>query len=171
MQTQSCNTTLVCMLSSLLLQLLTLGCSGEVDPATAVAKVNENNIQRLANLYFTFQMKHNWHGPSDEAEFKNFLHNYSPSKLTRIGISPNAIDEIFVSERDGQLFKIRYSVLGSSMGSSEPVVFESVGVGETRQVGFLDMTQREVDAAEYEKLWQGGSNSPKETRAAGRDER
>ncbi len=169
-QMNTCKSTLMCLLPSLLAPILTVGCSGEVDPAAAIAKVNESNIQRVANLYFTFQMKHNWHGPSDEAEFKSFLQNYNPSKLTRIGISPKAIDEVFISERDGQPFKIRYSVLGSSMGSSEPVIFESVGVAGRRQVGFLNMTQREVDATEYEKLWQGDSISPRDTSAAVREE-
>ena len=41
------------------------------------------------------------------------------------------------------------------MGSSEPVIFEAVGVDGKREVGFLNMTQREVDAAEYDQLFAG----------------
>lgn len=135
------------------------GCSRGIDPDQAIARFNETNLQRLANLYFTYQSKHDWRGPADEAEFKAFLRGYNPRKLTRIGIDPNAIDDLFVSERDGQPFKIRYSVAGSAMGSSEPVIFESFGVGGNRLIGFLNMKQREVDAAEYETLW-ASKNSP-----------
>ena len=125
----------------------------------AIAKANETNMQRLANLYFTFQMKNEWRGPSDEAEFKSFIGSYDPKKLTRIGIDPSAIDELFINERDGQPFKIRYSVAGSAMGSAEPVVFESVGADGQRRVGFLNMQQREVDESEYEDLWAGQAQS------------
>lgn len=132
-----------------------VGCRRGVDPDAAIARVNETNIQRLANLYLTYQMKNDWRGPADEADFKKFLRNYNPKKLTRIGIDPSAIDTLFVNERDGEPFKIRYGIPGSAMGSSAPVVFESVGVRGKRLVGFLDMVQREVDEAEYSELWSG----------------
>ncbi|MGI9456016.1 MAG: hypothetical protein ACR2NU_05605 [Aeoliella sp.] len=131
------------------------GCGGGNYPDAAIARVNETNIQRLANLYFTYQMKNEWRGPADQQAFSEFIRNYNPKKLTRIGIDPSAIDELFVNERDGKPFKIRYSVAGSAMGSSEPVIFESVGLRGKRMVGFLNMEQREVDEAEYNDLWEG----------------
>ena len=143
---------MVAVVSWLMLGVLS-GCRGEIDPNEAIAKVNESNIQRLANLYFTYQMKNRWRGPADEEAFKKFIRGYNPSKLERIGIDPSAIDELFVNERDGQPFKIRYSVLGSAMGSSEPVIFESAGVDGKFLVGFLNMEQREVDEAEYKRLF------------------
>jgi hypothetical protein len=130
-----------------------IGCSSHTDPDSAIASVNGTNIQRLANLYFTYQSQHDWHGPANEADFKSFLRGYNPHKLTRIGIDPNALDKLFISERDGQPFKIRYGILGSAMGSSAPVIFESTGDGKRRLVGFLDMQQREVDESEYNSLW------------------
>jgi hypothetical protein len=129
------------------------GCSGRTDPDSAIAGVNRTNMQRLANLYFTYQSQHEWRGPATEAEFKSFLHGYNLHKLERIGVDPNALDSLFVSERDGQPFKIRYGVLGSAMGSSAPVIFEATGDGKRRMVGFLDMQQREVDESEYDTLW------------------
>lgn len=141
----------VCI-GSLLVGLVT-GCSNSSDPESALASVNETNLQRLANLYFTFQSKHEWRGPRDETEFKAFLRSYNPAKLKRIGIDPGGIDALFICERDGEPFKIRYGVAGSVMGSSEPVVFESTGDGGKCLVGFLNMQQREVDAAEYDSLW------------------
>jgi hypothetical protein len=131
---------------------LLIGCSS-TDPDSAIASVNTTNTQRLANLYFTYQSQHDWRGPANEAEFKSFLKGYDQHKLSRIGVDPNALDKLFVSERDGQPFKIRYGVLGSAMGSSAPVIFEAAGDGNKRLVGFLDMQQREVDASEYDSLW------------------
>jgi hypothetical protein len=138
------------------------GC-GQADPDAAIAKVNETNLQRVANLYFTYQMKHNWRGPADEASFKKFLREYNPRKLERIGVDPAAIDELFISQRDGEPFKIRYGLKGSAMGSSEPVVFESMGVDGQRRVGFLNMEQRDVDEAEYNALWSGKAAPAQET--------
>ncbi len=134
---------------------LLMGCRGSVNPQDALAEANATNLQRLANLYVAFQMENNWQGPADEAKFKEFLRTFSPKKLTRIGIDSTATDAIFVSERDGQPFKIRYSVMGSMMGSMEPVIFEAEGIDGKRLVGFLDMSVREVEAAEYDDLWAG----------------
>jgi hypothetical protein len=149
---------------SVLLAALT-GCSGGVDHDEALARVNSTNIQRLANLYFTYQTQNEWRGPADEAAFKSFIRSYNPQKLTRIGVDANAIDSLFTSERDGRPFKIRYGVKGSAMGSSEPVIFESLGVDGTRQVGFLNMTQTLVDEAEYESLWTRGAPAANPSRA------
>jgi hypothetical protein len=137
-----------CLLGGML-----VGCTSHTDHDSAIASVNETNLQRLANLYFTYQSKHEWRGPADEAQFKSFLRGYNPRKLARIGIEPNAIDELFICERDGEPFKIRYGVVGSAMGCTKPVIFESTGDGERRLVGFLNMQQREVDESEYNSLW------------------
>jgi hypothetical protein len=138
---------------------LFVGCSSNSSDAdSAIAAVNKTNIQRLANLYLAYQSLHEWHGPKDEAQFKTFLHGFNAHMLSRIGVDPNALDPLFISERDGQPFKIRYGVQGSSRGSSAPVIFESVGNGKGRLVGFLDMQQREVDESEYNALW--GATAP-----------
>ncbi len=136
-----------------------LGCGGNADPQNSLVKANETNLQRLANLYVAFQSEYNWVGPADEAKFKEFLSNFNPKKLTRIGIDPAGTDQLFISERDGKPFKIRYSVVGNMMGSGEPVIFEAEGVDGKRLVGFLNMSQREVDDAEYESLFANGASS------------
>jgi hypothetical protein len=138
---------------------LLLGCTSGANPQDAVAKANQTNLQRLSNLYLAYQGDNNWQGPADEVEFKEFIRGFSPKKLTRIGVDPSSTDSLFVSERDGQPFKIRYSVVGNMMGSMEPVVFEAEGVDGKRLVGFLDMSQREVDAAEYESLYSKGTSA------------
>jgi hypothetical protein len=133
-----------------------MGC-GEPDPGDLLAQANNTNLRRLANLYATFQSRHDWRGPADEAEFKAFLKGWNPSKLAKIGVDPNAIDKLFMNDRDGEPFKIRYGVPGHVLGSNAPVIFESKGVGGKRLVGSLNMTTQEVDAAEYQRLWSSGT--------------
>lgn len=143
-----------CCAGYLLIAVGLSGCGSSNSAQDAVAKVNSSNMQRLVNLYFAFQMKNRWQGPSDEVDFKEFIQNYPTKKLTRIGIDPNEIDNLFTNERDGEPFKIRYSVVGGR-GCTEPVVYETIGVADKRMIGFLNMVQREVDEAEYAKLWEG----------------
>lgn len=134
-----------------------VGCGDSVNPDSAVAAANSNNIQRLTNLYQAYQSENGWVGPANDASLKEFIGGLPANTLSRIGIEPGNVDAIFTSERDGQSFKLRYKVVGSMMGSTEPVVFESEGVDGKRMVGFLNMTQREVDSAEYESLFAKGS--------------
>ena len=75
--------------------------------------------------------------------------------MNRINVDPASLEQVFVSERDNEPFKIRYKVVGNMMGSKEPVVFEAVGVDGSRMVGTLGMEQLEVGDAEYETLWSG----------------
>ncbi|MCA9239658.1 MAG: hypothetical protein KDA37_05650 [Planctomycetales bacterium] len=130
------------------------GCGGR-GPESELAALNQTNIQRVTNLYFAYQKKNRFQGPPNEAAFKEFVNGLDAQKLERIGVDPAGVENTFVSERDGKPFRIRYGVQGSAMGSQEPVVFEDAGVGDSRQVGFLNLTQRDVDPAEYEQLWSG----------------
>lgn len=148
----------VCRVLAILLVLgLVNGCGRELNPNDAVAAANSSNIQRLTNLYLAYQSEHGWIGPGDDASLKEFIRGLPSNTLTRIGIEPSNVDSIFVSERDGQPFKLRYKVVGSMMGSLEPVVFEAEGSGGQRMVGFLNMTQRDVDSSEYDSLFAKGS--------------
>ena len=133
--------------------LATIGC-GRTSPDDAIRASNKSNIQRLSNCYAMYQFNNGWQGPKDEASFKEYLNGVRPKILERMGITD--VDAIFVSERDGQPFKVRYAVNGTARGTSEAVVFESEGSGGKKMVGFLNMTQREVDQAEYDELF--GSN-------------
>jgi hypothetical protein len=143
-------------LSALVLAVCVLmGCGESIDPAEAVASANSTNLKRVSNLYLAYQIENNWVGPPDEAKFKEFIRNLPDQVLTRISVDPAKLDEVFVSERDGQPFKIRWAVVGHMMGSTEPVVFEATGVDGKRMVGTLGMAQLEVDETEYETLWAG----------------
>lgn len=135
-----------------------VGC-GPQDPASRLAELNGTNLQRVANLYLAYQIEHDFRGPKDEGTFQEYIRSLSATKLERIGVAQGEIDNLFVSERDGQPFKIRYKVQGSMMGCEEPVVFEAEGESGKRKVGFLNMTQREVEASEYERLFSKGAEA------------
>jgi hypothetical protein len=132
-----------------------VGCSSTDDGTDAVARANSTNILRLSNLYNAYQVRHDLNGPADEAALKQFVETLDPELLKRIDIEPGQTEAVFISERDSQPFKLRYKVKGNIMGSSEPVVFEATGVDGKREVGFLNMTSREVDSSEYDELWAG----------------
>jgi len=143
------------------------GCGSRNTPEDAIANVNKTNIQRLTNLYVMYQMKNNFKGPKDEATFKAFLKNVKSETLGSMGVTPDSIDELFICERDGEPFNIRYGVPTTTRGSKEPVVFQKTGSGGKRMVGFLNMVQREVDEAEYDSLLNAKSVRPKTSRNRG----
>lgn len=125
-----------------------IGCSGSKPPT--LGEVNNTNIKKVRGAYGMFLILHGLNGPKDEETFKEFLKTDKGAgvKLGRMGISQDQVDEMFISERDGEPFKIRYGLVGRG---DYPIVFESKGVDGKRFVAFL--TPREVDAQEYEVLW------------------
>ena len=70
-------------------------------------------------------------------------------------VDPGNLDALFVSDRDGQPFVVRYGVSGG-LGATDAVIFEQQGRNGKRQVGFTDGTVEEVDSARYDQLLQGG---------------
>ena len=126
---------------------LVIGC-GRSEPS--VADVNNTNIKRLRGAYGMFLIAHGLKGPQSEEELKEFLRTDKGAltKLERMGLAVDDIDAIFVSERDGKPFKVRYGLEGIG---DHPMVFESEGVDGRRLIAFV--VPREVDDAEYEALW------------------
>ena len=130
------------------------GC-GREDPTNRVAAMNDSNIKRLANLYMAHQMRRGSKGPANEAAFKEFIKNgMAPHRLEMMQVNPNNADALFISERDGQPFVVRYGLSGGTM-TALPVVFEQQGEGGKRLVAFTNGSVEEVDAARYEELLEG----------------
>ncbi|QDT75518.1 hypothetical protein [Lacipirellula limnantheis] len=84
--------------------------------------------------------------PKDEAEFKAALvqDNVSPEAL-----KVNSIDDLFISERDGQPLVVVY---GQPPAGSDLVVYEQTGVNGMRQVGHRIGVIEEVDAAKFAEI-------------------
>ena len=149
--------------------LVAVGC-GEGDFAKdAVADANKNNVQRVANCYMFFQMSSKgYRGPANLEEFKTFLANPDNAQnLELMGADPSNIDAMFISERDNEPIKVRFSVVGSARGCNEPVAFETTGVDGVRLVGFTTSKVKEVsDAAEYDQMFSGKYVADEATRTS-----
>lgn len=143
------------------LLLIQLGCGGATTPEAAMQAANDSNAKRLSNLYLMIQMKSapKFEGPKDEAEFKATIKETPSETLSPMGVSASDVDSLFVSERDGEPFEIRYGLKGSPYGSSDPVIFEKTGVDGKRTVAFLNVSAREVDADEYQQLLDGKASA------------
>lgn len=143
------------------------GCSDKT--AKEVAAMNRTNMHRLANLYAAHQNYKGGKGPSSEADFKEFIKKFDAEKLTMMGVNSAEVDKLFVSERDGKPFKVRYNV-GGGRGSVDPVVFEAEGAEGKKQVGYTGGKVEDVDDATYQQLLAGkGGGTPKgDPKAAGR---
>lgn len=140
---------------------LTAGCSSSPNVAGIVARVNDSNIKRAANLFGAAIVRNDWRAPKDEADFKEFIHTQmAPQKLEMMGIKPEAIDTVFISERDGKPFRFRYGATFPAM-STAPIVFEQQGVDGVRQVAYNNGTVENVTSdARYQELWNGKPSTP-----------
>lgn len=139
--------------------MLSAGCSGK-DPAAMLADATDNNVKRLSRMYTVFQMRNAMEGPKNADELKEFILSQTPDRLARVGIDASKVDEIFVSERDGEDLIVRYGTKLNGANASIPVVFESVGLDGSRRVGFSNAYTIEVaDDAEYEQLLAGDSDN------------
>jgi len=122
--------------------LFSVGCSGG-KVAERIAEMNSTPIKKLITCYSFYQSRNNFRGPKDEAALREFIADDKNQKgFDRAGIDTSDIDALFISERDGQPFKIKYGVPGSPMGFVEPLIFESEGVDGEVMVGFGGATKR-----------------------------
>ncbi len=136
------------------LNFVCIGCS-RTDPASRIGAMNDTRIKQLANLYMAHQIRNGSNGPKDEAAFKMFVKSGMPShRLEMMRVDPSKVDELFVSERDGQPFVIKYGQSGGPM-SQLAVVFEKEGQAGKKQVAFTNGKVEELDDAGYQQLVQG----------------
>ena len=136
------------------------GCKG-ADADSMIAAANDTNVKRLATLYTFFHIQNKNKGPKKEQQLRKFIESQDANRLKRGGIDATKLDELFVSERDGEPFVIRYGVNTYIRGPSLPVVFESTGIDGMRQVGFCNGSMKEVDEDEYDRLMAGKADKKK----------
>lgn len=139
-----------------------LGLSGCRDTTIedGVAALNKTRIQQLYNCYSLYGHYNQYRGPKDEASFKEFLLQPKYEKnLKMMQINRDSLDEVFVSERDGEPFKVRYGVNGLG---NKAVIFEATGVDGKRMVA--NASPIEVGDDEYEAYW-SGKKRPQSTMA------
>ncbi len=91
-------------------------------------------------------------GPSDKAKLKEYL-TTNPTALfilKRIDVTPENIEEFFISERDNEPFQIKYKLKGVA---DHAIVFEKTGIDGKRLVAFS--TPRELENEEYQGYFSG----------------
>ncbi len=136
------------LLAFTVLLLLTAGC-GKGDEMKAVYSTN---IKKLHQSYIMYMEENGFRGPKDEAEFKNFLKT-NPTAihlLKRIDVTSETVDDMFIGDRDGEPFVVRYGLTGVA---DHAVVLEAVGVDGMRLVALAEPL--EVDEATYEDYLSG----------------
>lgn len=136
------------------------GCSSETDVTAAVAKMNDTNLKKVANLYASYQRSNDYLGPKDLDSFKKYIAQMTPRRLQLMHVDLNNLDAMFVSERDQKPIKIRFGVQGSMMGPPNAVAFEETGVDGKRMVAFTNASVVEANDATYNDLWEGKSPGP-----------
>jgi thioredoxin-related protein len=104
-----------------------------------------SHVRLLTNLHALASSKLG-HVPHDEQEFKKSIATLSVSAAK---LKVGSIDELFISERDGQPLVVIY---GSLPAASDVVVYEQIGVEGKRQVGHKIGMVEEVDEAQYKLL-------------------
>ena len=140
------------LLAFTVLLLLTAGC-GKGDEMKAVYSTN------IKKLHQSYMEENGFRGPKDEAEFKNFLKT-NPTAihlLKRIDVTSETVDDMFIGDRDGEPFVVRYGLTGVA---DHAVVLEAVGVDGMRLVALAEPL--EVDEATYEDYLSGKIKPEKE---------
>lgn len=125
-----------------------------------VKKANDTNIKKVASAYQLFASRFAYTGPKSKEELLNFIQTNEKieKNLERIGLERDKINEVFISENDGEEFEIRWGVfMNPDMErAKEPFVFEKVGKDGVRMVMISNRKILVVsDDAKYQKLLKG----------------
>jgi hypothetical protein len=104
-----------------------------------------SHVRLLTNLYAKASNALG-RNPRDQEEFKRAI---ASSGVPLENLRVQSIDELFVSDRDGQPLTVVY---GPPKGESDVVVYETQGVDGLRQVGHKIGMVEEVDATRFAEL-------------------
>jgi hypothetical protein len=119
------------------------GCGGNA--GSEVRKQATSHVRLLTSLHTKISSELGRY-PKDEAEFKAAL---AKANLSNEALKVNNLDELFVSERDGQPLVVVY---GQAPAGSDIVVYEQTGANGLRQVGHRIGMIEEVDAARFAEI-------------------
>jgi hypothetical protein len=97
-----------------------------------------------------YMAQHRGAPPRNEAEFKKFIEMAGPEHK-HLGI--DNVDELFVSERDGQPYVVAYGKLGPKVPAlGGPItIYEKVGADGKRFVA-TDLTVETVTEEEFQRI-------------------
>ena len=148
----------ICFLVLALTSLFGIGCSSSPDADKIFARNFDTRLRKLALLYSTFQVRNNWAGPADENEFRTYINGITDRRLERLEISKSEIDDLFVSERDGQPYRVRWKIAGGNGIPPRPILFETDGFDGKYMVGFTNGSSQEFSKEDSDRLWIGSGD-------------
>lgn len=119
---------------------VTSGCGSAESKNGGLSRVN------LLSMLFTKVSSDLGHEPTNEEQFKQGIAN-SGTPLERLEVA--SVDELFISERDGQPLVVVY---GPRPKGSDVIIYEQTGVDGKRQVAHRIGTVEEVDSARFAEL-------------------
>jgi len=129
----------------LVLLLVVSGCGGQKLAPTATEG------RRVGAIVTTHNMMERATGrlPPNEQEFKKFIAENGSQALERSGVT--AVDELFVSDLDGQPLVVTYGQYPAGM-NGKIVVYEKNGADGKRFVGYNSGAVELVDDARFNEL-------------------
>ena len=101
---------------------------------------------RIVTMLYAKALSQLGHPPKDEQEFKQAI---SSSNISLQSLKVDSIDQVFVSDRDGQPLVVVY---GPPKSGSDVIVYEQTGVDGKRLVGHKIGMVDEVDEARFKEL-------------------
>ncbi len=117
-------------------------------------EANKTNVAKVRTCYELFATRNDERGPKSQQELVDFLKGGTVDKnLKRLGLSVDEIDDIFVSERDGEPIKVKWGQR-VNFDNPQPVAFETTGVDGVRLVAATEILEVETDER-YQELWEG----------------
>lgn len=133
--------------------LMLAGCGGEQQ---AAAQRESSHLKPLVVIYGQYLARTGQPPPSEEV-FKKFVAERGTPLLTKIGI--DVVDDVFVSERDGQPYVVVYGSPPEGL-ARDLVAYEQTGVDGKRLVGYSLGLVAEVDEDEFRELVRKEDGSP-----------
>ena len=131
------------------------GCgSDELESPTAV------KLKAVSNFYLDYAVAKQGQGPANEQDLKKHIRSMPDQLLAPSGIDRNAIDSLFVSERDQEPFVVLYGlkIAGISGNSGSVVAHEKTGKGGKRLVVLANAKVDHVDEARLKGCCRPSSN-------------
>lgn len=136
---------------------LFLGCGGDSISDT-FREMNKLKMRKLANSYVMFASVNDSVGPKDADELKNFIQTDErvPPRLGMSSGDLDNLDDLFISDADGEPFTIRYGLKIRTDEDRSPLVFDNTGVDGMRRVALADNRILEVtNEKRYQRLMDG----------------
>lgn len=138
-----------------------VGCGG--DPhADTFREMNKLNMQKIVNSYVMFASVNNGNGPKNEEELLNFIRT-DERVPPRLGLSKgdlSVLDNLFISDADGEPFAVRFGLKIRTDEDHSPLVFDKTGVNGMRRVALADNRILEItDSSKYDRMLNGKTSS------------